>query len=408
MIILRVLDASGRGDFGNVEKALQWIVANATSYNIVAVNLSFGDGNGYPASTGLYGLSDELAALASQNVAVVAAAGNNYASSGSKGIAYPAADPNVVPVGAVWTTDRGPTIWRSGATDYASGTDRIVSFSQRDLAGRTVFAPGAYVSTIGTDGRVVMLSGTSAAAPQVAGAIAIAQQLALAQFGRVLTPTQIRTLIALSGTKIVDGDDEQDNVSNTGQSYTRLDLLALAEAVQSYSASTAPTQIDAIGVAPIPQTAEFVASGIGRTIVLAKGQQIDTADVGLYQSASLVGTVYEDVDRNGSKSENEHGLPGVNVFLDGNGNSKLDAGELATTTGPDGGYRILGVRPGAYSLQISLPVGYDHITTIPTAKFLFRSGDAIIHLRHRPFDARRTTTTDTSFAPHRTCSGSDF
>ncbi|MEZ6049516.1 MAG: S8 family serine peptidase [Planctomycetaceae bacterium] len=45
IIALKVLGASGSGSFGAVEDALQWVIANQATYNIVAVNMSLGAGN---------------------------------------------------------------------------------------------------------------------------------------------------------------------------------------------------------------------------------------------------------------------------------------------------------------------------------------------------------------------------
>src|SRR5262249_36458651 len=134
LIVLKVLDGQGNGSFANVEKALQWVAANAAAYHIASVNLSFTDRGDYATPQSLYGIGDELAARAAKGVIVVSAAGNNSFSDGGRpGVAYPAADPDVLAVGAVWDADvGGPYTWKSGAEDFSTGPDRIASFSQRD------------------------------------------------------------------------------------------------------------------------------------------------------------------------------------------------------------------------------------------------------------------------------------
>ena len=62
---------------------------------------------------------------------------------------YPAADPNSLGVGAVWTADAGgPFTWGSGAADRTTGADRLVSFSQRSATQTEVFAPGALITSL--------------------------------------------------------------------------------------------------------------------------------------------------------------------------------------------------------------------------------------------------------------------
>ncbi|NJQ98006.1 MAG: hypothetical protein HC784_11050 [Hydrococcus sp. CSU_1_8] len=75
------------------------------------------------------------------------------------------------------------------------------------------------------------LQGTSQAAPHVAGAIVLAQQLAVRKLGRRLSIGELKSLLVSSGKKINDGDNEKDNVKNTGLTFKRLDILALSEAI---------------------------------------------------------------------------------------------------------------------------------------------------------------------------------
>ena len=215
-----------------------------------------------------------------------------------------------------------------------------------------MFAPGAFVSTIGPDGRVVLMSGTSAAAPQAAGAVAVAQQIALARLGRMLTPAELRELLMRSGTVIIDGDDERDTVPNTGVAYRRLDLLALAEAVAAFTPTEIATQTPVFVPPDAPGGPLAFVAGTGRTVVVARGQQIDAADLGVYQNGSLAGRVFGDRDRNGTADGGEPGIAGATAFLDANGNGLFDTGETFTTSAPDGAYRFTDVRPGSYGLRV--------------------------------------------------------
>lgn len=123
LIALKVFSDTGTGTFAFVEQALQWVAAHAVQYSIDVVNLSLGDGQNWTTPDSHYGLGDEFAALANGGIIVVAAAGNNFFTARSQpGVSYPAADPNVIGAGAVWTQDfGGPWCWNSGAIDLTTG-----------------------------------------------------------------------------------------------------------------------------------------------------------------------------------------------------------------------------------------------------------------------------------------------
>ena len=82
------------------------------------------------------------------------------------------------------------------------------------------------------------MRGTSMATPYVTGAAVLAQQLSLEQHGQRLSTSQFRELLRASGAAVVDGDDEDDNVPNTGHTFFRLDLPALANAVWDFDPTT--------------------------------------------------------------------------------------------------------------------------------------------------------------------------
>jgi hypothetical protein len=229
---LKVLDSSGNGSFSNIDKALQWVLAHADQYHIIDVNLSFGDGGNYNGHLSLYNLGNDLAALTRRGITVVAAAGNLYApGSDSPGVAYPAADPSVIPVGAVWDANHGgPWSWDGGATDHTTGPNRIVSFSQRAPSLGELFAPGTLLRGAAPGGGTATSSGTSEAAAVVSGVVALAQQIARDRLGRLLGAAELRNLLASTGAVIRDAG-EDDNVRHTGAYFRRIDVMALAQAI---------------------------------------------------------------------------------------------------------------------------------------------------------------------------------
>ena len=232
IIALKVFKNSGSGNFSYTEKALQWVITNAARYNIASVNLSLGDGNNFAGRQSMYGLGDEFSRLAQMGVVVVAAAGNSfYSFNGQQGLAYPAADPNVISVGAVYSSNIGGVGYGGGAIASTTAPDRIAPFSQRSST-LDIMAPGAaVVGAAGSGSGTTSMHGTSQAAPQIAGAALLAQQLAMQTLGRKLTVGEFRYVLTTSAASIVDGDDENDNAANTGRTFKRADILAMGNAI---------------------------------------------------------------------------------------------------------------------------------------------------------------------------------
>jgi Subtilase family/Domain of unknown function (DUF4114)/Calx-beta domain/PA-IL-like protein len=231
IIHLKVFPNSGDGNFSYVENALKWVVANAEKYSIASVNLSIGDGTNYNTNQSLYGISDEFAALVAKNIIPVASAGNSFFGYQQQGVGGLAADPNALAVGAVYDANYGGQAYKSGAIDSSTGADRITSFSQRSTTLTDIFAPGGVVAGAAPGGGKIFMSGTSQAAPHITGIATLMQQLAVQELGRRLTFSEFTSLLKSTGATIYDGDDENDNVTNTNQSYKRVDVYALAQAV---------------------------------------------------------------------------------------------------------------------------------------------------------------------------------
>ncbi|HEV2292974.1 MAG TPA: S8 family serine peptidase [Tepidisphaeraceae bacterium] len=236
IIALKVFRNNGTGQFSYIESALQWLVANAAAYNIAAVNMSLSDGQNWATPQQLYGIADEMAALAAQNVLVVSAAGNSFYEFQQPGAGYPATDPNSLGVGAVYDASLGSRSWTSGAYDATTGPDRITSFSQRSTTMTDIFAPGGEITGAYYNGSMIGYSGTSQASPHIAGLAVLAQQLAMQRIGRKLTLAEFRQLMLDTATMVYDGDNEDDNVANTNTDYGRVDALRLGDAIYKMSA----------------------------------------------------------------------------------------------------------------------------------------------------------------------------
>jgi hypothetical protein len=242
LIILKVLDSEGnQDDPTKIEAALNWINQNRMIYNIVAVNMSWGEGNFTSPETS-QAIHNELAALANNKVALIACSGNDFVlenhifdATPTPGVWYPAADPGVISVGATWDGD-----WADGdeypfpeneAVDITQDVDRIAAFGQRHEDLLDVFAPGASitVASLGASNSYADREGTSLSAAHVTAAVALAHQLndVFGFDADGLDKDELVDLMQETGVEVEDGDDENDNVVNTGITYKRLNFEAM-------------------------------------------------------------------------------------------------------------------------------------------------------------------------------------
>ena len=317
-----------------LEKALQWVVGNAGVYNILAVNLSLGASSFSTPQSG-QALGDELAALAELGIITVAAGGNSYGPGKAAGIAYPAADPNVISVGAVYVDGAGnQTInWVGGARDSHIATDIIAGFTQRDLALLDVFAPGVYIEGPGLNGGLSVKSGSSQATPYVTGAAVIAQQLAIERLGRRLSVGEFRTLLQETGHHLRDDDDEISNVTpisngpvpaGSDRTIPRLDILALAEGVLELALDNA--YVADVALSDVKADANF-------------GLQFRPTNVA-NQIGEITGTVFDDASQNGIGGRT------VRIFSE-----QLQV-STTTTTDSDGQFQLDGLPLGPYEVSL--------------------------------------------------------
>jgi uncharacterized repeat protein (TIGR01451 family) len=151
--------------------AIDWGYANQAAYNIVAINMSLGDGGDYTATcNAISGSSNPfttaVSLVAQAGIQAVAASGNNaYAG----GINFPACTAGVDSVGAVYDSDVGAVTYGGSpptCTDSSSTADQVACFTNM-ASFLTVLAPGVFVTAAGIED-----SGTSQATPHVSGAIA--------------------------------------------------------------------------------------------------------------------------------------------------------------------------------------------------------------------------------------------
>lgn len=351
LIALKVFSDGGAGYFSYLEQALQWVVINADAFDVGVVNLSLGDSGNWDTAIGRYGLGDELAALAGMNILVTAAAGNNYFSfGGDMGVAYPAADPAVLAVGAVWSGSfGGPVNYANGAVDYTTGADRLAAFGQRDGELLDVLAPGTRLVGANYNGGTRTMFGTSQASAYMAGIATLAQDIALDHLGRRLSLGEFTDLLADTSVMVNDGDDENDNVANTGLDFARIDMLALAEAILAME--TGGSEGEGGTTTGNGEAHPLAAPGVHH-IALAAGEDRADVDFGNFALGGISGNVFEDLNADGSQAPADIGADGWTVFLDADGDGELDVGEHSAISDVNGDYRFDDLGPGTYRVTL--------------------------------------------------------
>jgi hypothetical protein len=182
--------------------AVDWSIQNRATYNIVAMNLSLGSGlYDAPCSNNVFATG--LASARSAGILPVVASGN---SASSASISSPACVPAAVSVGAVYDSSMGGLQY-SGCSDTSTTADKVTCFSN-SASFLSVLAPGAMITAGG-----ITMSGTSQAAPHVAGATAVL---------RAARPSEsldaLVTRLTTTGPSVLD--------SRNDVSKRRLDLVA--------------------------------------------------------------------------------------------------------------------------------------------------------------------------------------
>jgi subtilisin family serine protease len=207
IVALRVFNDQGNGFFSWVEEALQWVHVHRNDFEnpITTVNLSLGVAYNGKSVPDWATLENEFAQLQADGIFISVAAGNGFINDPTQGLSYPAVSPYVVPVSSV-----DP----SGSLSY---------YSQRD--DRVIAAPGrAILSTVpdyignhnGVNDDFISYSGTSMAAPLVAGASMLLREAY--QFAGITNVNEQ----ALYNTMLVTADSIYDAI--TGTSYHRLNI----------------------------------------------------------------------------------------------------------------------------------------------------------------------------------------
>jgi thermitase len=187
---IRVLGPDGSGDVTNVVSAIQW----AMDHGAKIINLSLGT------TARVDAISSMITAATSKGIYVVTASGNTN----DTNVLYPAADAQDATRGgakliSVGSTGSGNLIgaYLGGTTTTAAGIDQKSQFSTFGPKIEIV-APGEIMTTLLPESKIGDWTGTSFAAPVVAGTLALA-------LGEPLTTAQsalVGSAITLTANKV--------------------------------------------------------------------------------------------------------------------------------------------------------------------------------------------------------------
>jgi len=122
------------------------------------------------------------------------------------------------------------------------------------------------------------------------------------------------------------------------------------------------------------------ANQFGRNVIVKANQTTANQNFGLVPppaTGSLKGTVFADLDGDGSRDIGESGMAGRMVYLDLNNSGALETGEPRTTTNAAGEYRFDQLSPGKYKIRVQLDVaarqtwplsGYGHSKSVASGQ----------------------------------------
>jgi uncharacterized repeat protein (TIGR01451 family) len=281
----------------DVLNAMNTAISDQATYNIVAINLSLGDGtsNSTQCTNSLF--SSAVSSAGNAGITTVAAAGN----SGSKsGLGNPACTPGVVSVGAVYDAPYGTVGWvasadTNGQCTDSSAADRVTCFSQ-SAGYLAVLAPGTFVNAPNS---LFQQSGTSQATPHVAGAVAVLR-------ARYPTEPLSETLQRLQLSGVRDTD------SANGIATPRLDLLAAVDQGTAIALTgSGPTQAtsgkSATYTITVTDSGPLTATGVVVTDTLPAGATFVSASSGCTLVSSTVRCVL------GTLANGAHATITVNV-----------------------------------------------------------------------------------------------
>ena len=218
--MLNVFDNRGFASSADIIAAINWSIANQTTYKIAAINMSLGGSDKFTSPCTNDWSTAPITEAKISGISVVVAAGNTAY---TDGLSSPACSPDAISVGAVYESNMGGLNWGI-CTDYLTATDQPVCFSN-SANYLTLLAPGVNITAAN-----ITVSGTSQATPHVAGAIAVLRSAFPAE-----TLAQTQNRLTTSGVMVTD---LRNNITKP-----RINLLEAARPANDSFANSTPILI---------------------------------------------------------------------------------------------------------------------------------------------------------------------
>jgi len=190
LVSIKAIGAKGEGGAFKILEAMQWIYDNASRCNIRVLCMSFGS---EPAAGTIDPLSVGAEALWKKGIVVVASCGNDGPDEGT--IKSPGINRHIITVGGVDVRCNGEKC-KVCMADFSSRGGNKYKHNKPDLV-----APAVDIMGLGADKKYTALSGTSMAAPIVAGGCAL-----LLSKKPNLQPDKVKELLLDNAVQLPFGD----------------------------------------------------------------------------------------------------------------------------------------------------------------------------------------------------------